>query len=282
MRTIHGQTIATSGKDRHGHSIPLDKLRLLFDQIPDPSIMCDNHDPAGPPTCKAYNKQFVQMDDGDWAICADIDIFDEVAFEKYGGFSIAFTTSRFTVNANRKPEIEITVNSRLIPVEEFHDIARQSEDDLQIDVRDLFQKSLDVPAIVLINFAANAIVSGFFGALGTDLYGLLKKKLKECAQRIREEHDTELQCNITFQFQHGENRILVLVTVRAADLDMLSTRGVTADTIIDHVNQEIDISDLQKVVIRAIDSEPALYIEYYTDTSGVTHKPSLPQQSTEA
>lgn len=277
MRTIHGQVIATSAVDRHRHPIPVDKLHLLFDQMPDPWIMYDNHDPAKPPTGRSYNKQFVQLDNGDWVICCDVDIYDEVAFERYGGFSIAFTVSRFTINSNREPEIEVTINSRLIPVEEFHDLARQSTDELQLDVCDLFQKSLDVPAIIFLIFASGAIASGFFGALGTDLYGLLKKKIKEWGNRIREQHGTELQCNITFTIQHHGNDVSVLVAVRSADLDLLEERGVTAETIIDNINQVAASRDLQKVVMRVIDSKPAVLIEYYTDTDGIVHKPALPE-----
>lgn len=277
MRTIHGQVIATSAVDRHRHLIPVDKLHLLFDQIPDPWIMYDNHDPTKPPTGRSYNKQFVQLDNGDWAICCDVDIYDEVAFERYGGFSIAFTVSRFTINPNREPEIEVTINSRLIPVEEFHDLARQSTDKLQLDVRDLFQKSLDVPAIIFLLFASRKIASGFFSALGTDLYGLLKKKIKEWGNRIREQHGTELQCNITFTIQHHGNDVSVLVAVRSADLDLLEERGVTAETIIDNINQVAASRDLQKVVMRVIDSKPAVLIEYYTDTDGIVHKPALPE-----
>lgn len=282
MRTIHGQVIATSGVDRHGHSISVDELRVLFDQIPDPWIMCDNHDPAKSPTCRSYNKQFVQLDSGDWAICSDIDIYDEVAFEQYGGFSISFTMSCFTMNPDHEPEIEVTVNPRLIPVEEFRDLVRQSTDDLQLDVCDLFQKSLDVPAIIFLSIASSAIASGFFGALGTDLYGLLKKKIKECGDRIRKEHNTELQCNITFQIEHRGNNVSVLVAVGSADLDLLAERSVTAETIIDHINCVAANRDLQKVVVRATDSDPVLFIEYYTDTNGVVHKPALPEPQSEA
>lgn len=281
MRTIHGQVIATSGVDRHGHAIPVDKLREMFDQIPDPWIMCDNHDPAKAPTCRSYNKQFVQLDNDDWAICSDVDIYDEVAFKQYGGFSISFTVSRFTMNPDREPEIEVTVNPRLIPVEEFRDLARQSTDDLQLDIRELFQKSLDVPAIIFLSFASGAIASGFFGALGTDLYGLLKKKINECGDRIREEHDTDLQCNITFQIQHRGNDTSVLVAVRSADLDLLAERGVTDEMIIDHINAVAANRDLQQVVVRANTNDPVLFIEYYTDINGVVHKPGLPGPQSE-
>jgi hypothetical protein len=144
MRTIHGQAIVTSGIDRHGESISVDELRLMFDQLPDPFIMSEEHDPSRLPTSRLYNKQFVQLDDGNWGICADIDIYDEVSFEKYGGFSIAFTRSRFTVIPHRQPEIEVRLNPRLVALEEFHDLARQSTDVLQLDVLNLFQKSLVV------------------------------------------------------------------------------------------------------------------------------------------
>ena len=67
----------------------------------------------------------------------------------------------------------------------------------------------------------------------------------------------------------------VLVTVRSADLDLLAERGIDADMIVDYINRVAGDRDLQKVVVAATDSDPVLFIEYLTDTSGVVHKPGL-------
>ncbi|MEX0613623.1 MAG: hypothetical protein WD229_16010, partial [Pirellulales bacterium] len=161
--------------------------------------------------------------------------------------------------------------------DEFHDLPRRSTDELQVDVLELFQKSLDVPAIIFLSFTTGAIASGFFGALGTDLYGWFKNKIKEWGTRIKEEHGIDLQCNMTFTIQHRGGNVSVLVAVRSADLDLIAQRGITAEAIVEQINQVASNRDLQKVAVRVRESEPVMFIEYYTDTAGVVHKPALPE-----
>lgn len=279
MRTIFGQIIATTGMDTHGESIPRDMLHILFEQVPDPWTMCVEHDPAKVPIARSYNKQFVQLENGNWAICADVDIFDEEAVERYGGFSIAFSTSTFTVNEHRDPEIEVTVNPRLIPIDEFCGIARQSTGELQVNVKDIVQKGLEIPALIFLFFATKGVAEGFFRSAGSDLYSLLKNKIKECGIRIAKQEEADLKCNMTFELQHRGRNVELLVSVRSADLDVLASRGITPDAIIDQINRVAPNQDLKRVVVRVSGSEPPLFIEYYTDVSGVVHRPHLPGES---
>lgn len=276
MRTIYGQVIATTGRDNHGHAIPVERLRELFDQIPDPWLMCDSHDPAKPPVARSYNKQLVQIENGNWAICSDVDIFDEEYCQRFGGFSISFGTSRFTVNPDRDAEIEVTINPLLIGLEEFYEIARRSSDELQIDVKDIYQKSFDVPALIFLSFATGAIAGGFFQEVGSDLYRMLKEKIKEKGRALFDEHGLDLKCNLTFHVQHRGNDVSILVAVRSVELDLLAERGITPDAIIEHINRIAGDKDLQKVVVRVTETDPVMFIEYYTDAAGTVHRPALP------
>ena len=193
---------------------------------------------------------------------------DEGTFEQYCGFSIAFSTTHLTVNPDRSPDIEITFNPRLFPRDDVADLVKLSTHSVQINAVELVQKGLDVPAIIFLSFASGAIASGFFGSIGSDIYKALKDKIREFGTRIKTEHDEDLRCNITFHFDHNDRDTQVLVSLKSADLEILEARGITAESIIDHIREVAGDKQLQKVVVQAKSEEPVLFIDYLTDVEG--------------
>lgn len=275
MKTIHGQVLASTGRDCHGQEIPENDLRDLFEQIPDPWLICDNHDPAKPPVSRAYNKRLDRLNDGTLVIRSDIDVFDESGFEKYGGASIAFTTNRLTMNPERKPDIEIVFNPLLFCREEIWELVRKSNDRLQIDAKELVQKAWDLPAIIFLTFACVECASGFFKCAGADLYAFIKQKLITFGRQIEQERDGDLRCNITFSIEHQGHGVEVLVSVRSADLDILEQRGVAVEHIVAHIRQATADRSVTKVVVQARGEEPLLYIDYFVDPDGNVHRPGV-------
>lgn len=88
---IRGQVIATTGGGPDTDPIPAHVLRQLFDSLPDESLGWDNHDPSKPPISRAFNKRLETLPNGNLAIKVDVEVLDKTAFDRMGGFSIAFT-----------------------------------------------------------------------------------------------------------------------------------------------------------------------------------------------
>ena len=272
MTTIRSQVIASTGLDSHGDEIPRDALEEMFQEIPDPWLMFDNHDQSKPPIARAYNKQFLQLDDGNWAICADVEILDESKLDSYGGFSISFSRSTYTVNPDREPEITIGYNPRLFSKDEIIELCHASTDDFQIDAKDVNQKAaIDHPIILFLMFASAAIFTSFFNKLGADLYVLLKQKIADFSKKSEKEHGKELSCHMTFTFDRSGQSTEVLVSVKAADLDYLEDNGLGAQFIISHINEVIGDARARKVVMKASRDGPLVTIDYFIDESENYH-----------
>lgn len=116
-RIIKGQTIASTHRDSSGDKIPKDKLHDLFSQIPEIWIGTSYHDLSKGPFSKGFNKRIVELPDGELAIKMDIEIFDEEAFKRMGGFSIEYT--RGTLRCGQgEPSISIWLNPMQFDIQE--------------------------------------------------------------------------------------------------------------------------------------------------------------------
>jgi len=273
VKTIRRQVITSTGLDSHGDSIPRDALEQMFEKIPDPWLMMDSHDSSKPPVARGYNKQFVQLDNGNWAICADVDILDESKFASYGGFSISFTRETCTVNPERDAEITLAYNPRLFDRDEVVDVIYSSTDDLQINVKDIHQKGIEQPVILFLFFAAGAFFSGFFREIGKDGYAKLKSKISELATKTREKHERDLECHLTFTFERRGGRTEVLVSVSADDIEYLEQNGFDAEYVISQINSSVGDVDVRKVVLKASRAGPLVTMTYFIDTDENFHTP---------
>jgi hypothetical protein len=271
LKTIRGQVIASTGVDSHGDSIPRDALEQMFETIPDPWLMMDSHDPSKPPIARGYNKKFIQLERGTWAICADVDVLDESKFTTYGGFSISFTRETCTMNPDRVAEVTLAYNPRLFAREDVVDVIYASTDDLQINVQDRHQKGIEQTVILFLAFAAGSIFSGFFKEIGKDGYTKLKAKIAELSKKAEKEHQADLECHLTFSFERQGRNTEVLVSVSANDIDYLEQKGFDAEYVIEQINQSVGDADVRKVVLKASRTGPLVTMTYFIDRDESFH-----------
>ena len=85
MKTIKGQIVASTNIDVHGDKLTKQQLRDLFKQMPREFTLDQHHDLSKPPVSKTYNKRFVEISDGEFAIKVDVDVFDEGLLKRMGG-----------------------------------------------------------------------------------------------------------------------------------------------------------------------------------------------------
>lgn len=175
-RFLRRHTIADTREDRTGDRIPPEVLRQLFDQLGEETPSGANHDLSRAPMVRFLNKHLVESADGELAIVADVEILDEEAFSKMGGFSISFT--RTTVRFGRgEPAIEVQVNPRQF---HFETVVGQVEAvahaEPAIDATELVQKAeiVETAIITLVVFGATELAGGFFKAAGAELYERLR------------------------------------------------------------------------------------------------------------
>jgi hypothetical protein len=249
MIKIKQQPIVTSSTDLHGDKIPLDVLKQFFEQLPDPWVLNNNHDLSKPPIGIGYNKQFGQTEDGVWAILIDVDVWDEEEFNKMGGFSISYLRNKITMNPNREGDIEIIFNPMILDKNEINELIQLSTDNVQIDAREVIQKALEIPFVLILKFSAVAFFAAFFGKMGSDTWDLLKNKITVLASKKSSNKLPPPVCQFIFVDQRNDSTIEVLVTVKVETLDVIENNREELFKILDEVLSINKNQKLKKIAI---------------------------------
>jgi hypothetical protein len=269
MRTIRGQILASTNLDLHGEKLTEDQLRKLFEQTPLESILNKDHDMSKSAVGRMYNKQFVKLDSGEFAIAVDIDILDEAAYATGGGFSISYIRNHYSINPNRKAEIEILFNPRIFKLEEFKPLINLSTDELQIDAAELVQKGLETITLLILGFIGVQVASGFFKQLGSDAYKNLKSWLKNFVAK-KKEFGQEVVFQVQFTTNLNDAPVLIIIQFSAENFPILDTEGVSVEEAISNLSSLIENKQIQRATFDIIESPPFWRITSFTDSRGFT------------
>jgi hypothetical protein len=266
MKTIKGQIIASTEIDRHGEKLTKEQLKNLYDQIPEEKITGQHHDSTKKPIGKSYNKRFVTLDNGEYAIKTDIDIYDEEAFQNHGGMSISYLGQRITLDPNKKPDIEVYFNPLGYKTDDIKSFIEITNDDIQIDGRELKQKAVEPSVIMILKFASISIAAGFFGKMGSDLYDSLKNKMKKLAnQRKLEKKDT--MYHITYDLKVNNSKVNVLFEIAPQNLYFVDDNDYSPEYIKEYIKKSLDKTDVRKIAFRIQEEKPHLLLLYYVDSN---------------
>ncbi len=268
MRTIKEQIVASTNYDLHGDKLGREQLLNLFDQMPDEQILNRHHDLSKPPIGKLYNKQFKSLNNGEYAIIADIDIYDEQAFSEYGGFSISYTGNRTTLNPDRLPEVDVLYNPLFWDANTLHPLLTLSNESLQIDLVELKQKQLEEIVTLIIRFAALSAAAGFFGKFGADIYDALKTRLRNIAERQKIEKNTDILFHVLFTADYGKEPLEVLIELNSSDLELTNQNTASIDSAIEYVKKVVGNSNIKRVALKMLEQKPFWEINYFIDNDG--------------
>lgn len=260
MRIIEGQIIATTTLDRHGERIPKEGLQILFDKMPDEQYLNQNHDLSKPIVGRLFNKAFVALENDEFAIRVDVEVYDEELFAKFGGISIAFTRRSYTSNPTREPEIELLFNPAIIDAEDILPISRLSNRSIQINSTELHQKSVDTIGIIVIAFISSSIAAGFFKEVGADIYKAFKSKLVDLGEKYRTSGRAELKFHFRFTATLGSKDVDVLVISDTDELSIVLTQGILIEPILQTISAYAESGDISRATIGICKELPYLEI----------------------
>lgn len=248
------QLMMSTSLDRHGERFTEEELRICFEQMASEELMTAHHDPSLPPFAKSRNKRLVQEEGGEWAIRADIEVYDEDRLKEFGGYSVTVKCGgrRFVEKA---PAIEVMFNPRVIDTESMLRLCADfASEDLPIDAIYLKQKSAELPLMIGVGFTfiAGSIAVGFLREIGKDIYGQLKKRLAS-ACREAEEKDGQgriCECRITFHIEREKGHIDIYASVTADDLDWMIDHGISTEEIEHKIGELARIEDVKKATLK--------------------------------
>ena len=262
------QILASTEIDRDNEKLSKEQLYSIYESTPDESLMGQEHDLSKKPIAKLYNKQFVQCDNGEYAIVADIEVYDEEAFKEYKGFSASYTTKRYTMFPNKTPEIEILFNPKYFDFDEIKKIVEDSTEKFSIDSKILKQKGLDTVAVLIIKFVTASYATGFFGKMGADHYDKIKKKLKLIAKNRKIKNQGETKLHFVYRYKSVNAEYDVLIELTPDLFDVIESKNILLDSAYLYIDKVVGNSNIKKVNIRMINKYPYWEILNFQDNSG--------------
>jgi hypothetical protein len=233
-RVIEGQVITTTHVDSHGECISREEMIALFNSRPPNRLMGNNHDLSKSPVCRSFNDRLEEMSDGELAWKADIEVFDEEAFSKFGGFSIGFTR-RHVRFGNGIVEAKVTINTRQFDFEtavaevEQTVKSRSNGDGAEglvrsphvVELVERVEKADEITkAIITIStFVSLNMAGGFFKAIGASLF--------EAAKRLRRKDAPMAPSEIHFHLHlEPERKIPMVLLVIDPACDVTDVRNL--------------------------------------------------------
>lgn len=251
-RKIQGQIIASTTLDSQGEKISKENLKELFKQMPSSSVINQEHDLTLPPVAQIYNKQFVKIDSSEYAIKADVDIWDEEAFAASGGFSISYVIKTTKTGPKESGDIRIFFNGLQISSEEINSLLI-SDDAVQFDALEMRQKSAILVAVTgatltITVFIGLSIAGGFFKSMGGDLYSKFKNKLRsliEAKKLINE----RLTLNLVSPIVYNDHSFEVSILLGPDYADRLDDKDETLASVKNYLISNINNPRARRVVV---------------------------------
>lgn len=261
MKYIKNQVISTTGIDSHGERWTKTQLKKFYDQIKDVLHLGLEHDLANPPKAKAYNKQFVKLPNGEYAITVDIEFEDNFNINEFGGFSISATAKPSLNISDSENSVLIQYDIRNFNNKELQPIFNLSTKELEIIPNVWKRKGVESNAIIILEFASLAVVSGFFAKIGADLYDNLKYQLKELVSNRKIEEKEVPKFQILFNY----NEIRTIIDISEDCLDTIDNKKVTIDSAIKFLDKNVGKSIIKQVALRLNKNEPYWEMLYFID-----------------
>lgn len=263
MKTIRDQIIAGTALDSHGERLPFEALQSLFDQLPDPHFMGEAHDLAKTVVARAYNKRLVPIDEEEYAIMVDIDVYNEKVFERNKGFSISYTTPIKHVKDPSKPrDAEILINARNFDPVPFRALFEDDELDTNIAIADFKQKAAESIPIIIIMWIGQAVLSGA-------AWDVLKKIARKTASIAIGEDKTRNQASkiqILFKMRIDGKNVDGIFSIESDRAHMLEDEEIPLDKVRSFAREKAKGSEISKIAVTIGDSKGELQLLYIVDS----------------
>jgi hypothetical protein len=242
-RIIEGQIISTTHIDSHGEQISRDEMIAIFSRRSPHRAMGNNHNLSKLPIARSFNDRLEELPDGELAWKVDVEVFDEQAYEQFGGVSIAFTRRHFRLGKS-EPVAKLTLNTRQfdfeVAVEEVNRVIARR---FVVEVVEKVEKAdlVTVAIIAIASFIGVEIAGGFFQAIGASLF--------EAAKKLRRKDIPAAATEVHFHLHLASERKIPMLLLAVdpgctvEDIRNLSERDVLAS-----VTKVVSLNGLERAV----------------------------------
>jgi hypothetical protein len=269
MPQILRQPLISTALDAHGERLSREELRCLFDSLPDEFVINDQHDLTLESVAVARNLQFVQLDSGEWAIVADVEVKDADTLAKRGGFSMAWKAATYTTSPDRAPDIEVLFNPRLFRADLARDICVLSTGEVHVVGCELKQKGLEPEAILIIKFLTIAALSGIVGKIGSNFYEKLLKALRTAKNYLRDASGSEPKIQFIVPRHLNPYHADIFVELSPDQLVHLQVGALSFQDAVNAASVVPHAEQAKKIVVHAVGQPPVWRLTRYEKSSGL-------------
>jgi len=270
-RLLKDQTLYTSGVDAHGDVNTPDLVRILFSQLSDPMLLSQDHDMSLPPIAVARNKRLLNKTDGGLAIIADVEIFDEEAAKRYGGFSPAFTTGR-ALNADEVeiPDVQILYDPLQFSDEEISELIESAGPNAHFEGRERKLKAAHPQAILIVNYVSLVVLNAMLGEAAKGTFKLVFPKLRDLLRRKRGMGiDAKAQLHLRAGGPHGD--FMVIIDLAPDQIEWLGREAHTLESALAYVRSVVGRLRIERVAIRPTSAPPYWDLVHFVEDNGLVH-----------
>lgn len=260
--------MATTYLDRHGEKRTLAELKRLFSQMPNEQEINQDHDRSKPTVGRMFNIRLAELQDGEHAIVADIEVYDEEAFADGGGYSIGYASSRYTINPAELGDVGVIFNPRHFSREEMETLAHLSDKNFQVDVVEVKEKTAEEAFKLLLDFLTETAAAYFLAKAGEGAWKKLKSKLVEIVNRKRCEGN-DVTVNLRFHVEIGGRDVKVIVKVPDLQKDSFEKDEINLETVKGYIQQRVG-GQAKRVVLTPLSESPHWQILHFVNSDGRT------------
>ncbi len=276
-RVIKDQVITTSGTDTKGVTVSKDAVLAMFRGIQEPVLLRQEHNRDMPPAGRATNFRIRDLPDGNVALTADVEIWNEQLMTDTAGMSIAWTNASDGELEPGSYDVALLIDPTAIPFELLRGAVDSWDGELRVARAKLYQRGVAEVAIVVLSFVSIQFAGGFFRRAGADAYDVLKKRLGALAANIGSQTGKLVEFRCEFTYNVDNHDIKVLVPLSPADIDGLRNHPLDIDQVRLFLDTHVGESRISEVLIRYKSKKPHYSIGHVVDLDGKLIQLGLPK-----
>ena len=245
-----------------------EQLGRLFDQMPDSWPINQEHDLSRPPIGVTRNKRLERLPSGNLAIVADLEFNDEAAMWSYGGMSVSFTGQE-TIGSGVEAQLDaqLLYNPIHFDRRQIADLLALLDDFVEIRALEKHDKADEPVTILILVLLGEIVLRGFFEELGKDAYRVFKNRMGHLLNAKQLAGSTGAKGQLQFTAAHANRPYLVIVDLRPNQVEWMGTTHTLASARA-CVESIVGASEIERIAIRPVESEPLWEVIYFVDASG--------------
>lgn len=266
---LNHQRIATTHRDDHGDKLTIEDLEVMKEKFTSNLFINKDHNYAERPAGVIFHDtlEIAQLDDGEFALFADIKILDDEIAEKGGGLSYTIPKKEGKRVDTITSDLVILYNPLIVDESDFKGLEHIATP-YTLSVVEYKPKALEPAHWILIGVISLKILERILNASVDLIIQRIKKEIIKRVVNIKKRTGIENTMIVILQDRVNMDIYEFVVEVPYKTMDILSSKSITIDRVIQKNTQFLEDYDIRRIVVKIIRKKPYYKIIYFIDNEG--------------